>query len=85
MSKPISDALTFPFPDAPAPGAAVEIAPGILRPRLPLPMALDHVNLYALDDGPGWTLVDTGMNSRKSQQMMQGMLDGPLAGSLVTR
>lgn len=81
----MSDALTFPFPDAPAPGGAVEVAPGLLWLRLPLPMALDHVNLYALDDGAGWTLVDTGMSSRKSQQMMQALLDGPLAGKPVTR
>ncbi|MBL4926763.1 MBL fold metallo-hydrolase [Fuscibacter oryzae] len=81
----MSNALTFPFPDAPAPGAAVQVASGILWLRLPLPMALDHVNLYALDDGPGWTLVDTGINSRTSRTMMQALLDGPLAGKPVTR
>lgn len=81
----MSEALAFPFPDPPAPGGAVEVAPGLLWLRLPLPMALDHVNLYALDDGPGWTLVDTGMNSRKSQAMMQALLDGPLRGRPVTR
>ena len=47
----------------PAPGEAIEIAEGVLWLRLPLPMALDHVNVYALDDGDGWTLVDTGLDT----------------------
>jgi glyoxylase-like metal-dependent hydrolase (beta-lactamase superfamily II) len=79
------DALTFPYPDPPAPGAAVEISPGILWLRLPLPMTLDHVNIYALEDADGWTLVDTGMNSRRSQAIMQAALEGPLRGKPVTR
>ena len=43
----------------------IEVAEGILWARLPLPMKLDHVNVYALDDGEGWTLVDTGFDTRQ--------------------
>ncbi|TXH95080.1 MAG: MBL fold metallo-hydrolase [Pseudorhodobacter sp.] len=53
--------------------------------RLPLPMALDHVNVYALADDDGWTLVDTGMNSRKTRAIWQDVLAGPLAGKPVAR
>jgi glyoxylase-like metal-dependent hydrolase (beta-lactamase superfamily II) len=53
--------------------------------RLPLPMALDHVNVYALDDGTGWTIIDTGMDSRRTRAIWQGLLAGPLAGKPVTR
>ncbi len=57
--------LEYPWPEPPEFGRAIEIAQGILWIRLPLPMALDHVNIYALDDGDGWTIVDmpwmTGM------------------------
>ena len=77
--------LTYPFDAPPAPGGAVEVAPGILWIRLPLPMALDHVNVYALDDGDGWTLVDTGMASRKSRAIWADVLSGPLAGKPVHR
>ncbi|MBI5923029.1 MAG: MBL fold metallo-hydrolase [Betaproteobacteria bacterium] len=28
---------------------------------MPLPFALDHINLWLLQDGPGWTVVDTGV------------------------
>lgn len=74
-----------PFAVAPEPGAATEVAPGILWLRLPLPMALDHVNCYALDDGDGWTIVDTGIDSRKSRALWEGILSGPLRGRPVRR
>ncbi|PZQ98087.1 MAG: MBL fold hydrolase [Cereibacter sphaeroides] len=53
--------------------------------RLPLPMALDHVNVYALDDGAGWTILDTGMDSRRTRAIWEALLSGPLAGQPVTR
>ena len=49
--------LRFPFETPPAEGEALEVAEGVLWLRLPLPMKLDHVNCYALDDGDGWTIV----------------------------
>lgn len=77
--------IRTPFETPPAPGAAVEVAEGILWMRLPLPMALDHVNVFALDDGDGWTLVDTGFDTGKSRTLWQTLLDGPLAGKPVRR
>ena len=44
----------------PAPGHAREIAPGVLWLRMPLPFALNHVNLWLLEDGDAYTLVDCG-------------------------
>ena len=76
--------ITHPF-EAPAPGAAVELAPGVLWLRLPLPMALDHINVFALDEGDGWTVIDTGMNSGKARAIWQAALQGPLAGRPVRR
>jgi glyoxylase-like metal-dependent hydrolase (beta-lactamase superfamily II) len=61
------------------------VAEGILWLRLPLPMALDHVNVYALADADGWTLIDTGMNSRKTRDIWETVLAGPLAGKTVAR
>ncbi|HMO72814.1 MAG TPA: MBL fold metallo-hydrolase [Paracoccaceae bacterium] len=78
--------LRYPFADPPAEGAAVEVAPGILWMRLPLPMALNHVNVYALDDGEaGWSLVDTALSSGRARTLWQVLLDGPLAGRPVHR
>ncbi|MFT7105675.1 MAG: glyoxylase-like metal-dependent hydrolase (beta-lactamase superfamily II) [Yoonia sp.] len=53
--------------------------------RLPLPMALDHVNVYALDDGDSWTVVDTGFASKRSRAIWEKLLSGPLQGRPVNR
>lgn len=59
MSEP-KPTLIYPF-EAPPPGKHVEVAPGVHWLRLPLPYALDHINVWGLDDGAaGWALVDTG-------------------------
>lgn len=77
--------IRTPHPTPPEEGAATEVAPGILWMRLPLPMALDHVNVYALDDGDGWTIIDTGFDSKRGRAIWQGLLDGPLARRPVRR
>lgn len=77
--------ISYPWDTFPLPGDAVQVADGVLWMRLPLPMALDHVNVYALDDGEGWTIVDTGFNSRKTKAIWRRLLDGPLAGKPVKR
>lgn len=77
--------IAYPFDAPPAPGEAVEVAEGVLWLRQPLPMKLDHVNVYALDDGDGWTLVDTGFDTRKSRAIWQQALAGPLKGKPVRR
>lgn len=77
--------ITFPFETPPSGAEMVEVAQGIHWIRLPLPMKLDHVNIYALDDGDGWTVIDTGMNTRKSRACWDALLAGPLAGKPVRR
>ncbi|MGV9006196.1 MAG: MBL fold metallo-hydrolase [Brevundimonas sp.] len=77
--------LIYPFPTPPGVGEAVEVAPGVLWLRLPLPMVLDHINVYALEDGDGWTLVDTGLNTPDSIAAWEAALAGPLGGRPVTR
>ena len=77
--------IGYPCAAPPAEGEAVEVAAGILWLRLPLPMKLDHVNCYALDDGDGWTLIDTGMASARSRGIWERLLAGPLAGRPVRR
>ncbi len=86
MSKaPGRGGLSYPFPEPPAFGEALEIAPGVLWARLPLPMALDHVNAFALDEGEGWTLVDPGMDTRAGRAALEALLAGPLGGRPVGR
>lgn len=77
--------LTYPWETPPAEGEATQVAQGVLWIRLPLPMALDHVNIYALDEGDSWTIVDTGVYSRRTVAIWQRLLDGPLKGKPVSR
>lgn len=77
--------ITYPWDTPPENGEVIEVAEGILWLRLPLPMALDHVNVYALDDGDGWALVDTGMKWGKVPDIWDAVLSGPLNGKPVTK
>jgi glyoxylase-like metal-dependent hydrolase (beta-lactamase superfamily II) len=71
--------LTYPF-DAPPPfGEAPLVAPGIRWLRLPLPYRLDHVNIYLLENGDGWTALDTGLGTDDCRQAWDAALTGPLA------
>jgi len=47
--------------DPPEPGHARPIGERLWWARIPLPMELNHINVWLMDDGEGWTLVDTGM------------------------
>ena len=62
-----------------------EVAPGIHWLRMPLPFQLDHINLWVLADGDGWTLVDTGINRDEVRAAWQILFDGPLHGRPVKR
>lgn len=77
--------IAHPFPDRPGPGEAVEVAPGVLWMRMTLPPPLGHVNVWALDDGNGWTVVDTGVMSDECRAEWRALRAGPLAGRPVRR
>src|SRR5438105_6485376 len=53
--------LDYPFPEVPAPGTTLEVAPGVRWLSMPLPFQLDHINLWLLEDDEGTTIVDTGI------------------------
>ena len=87
--------LEYPFATLPAPGEAVEIQPGVLWLRMPLPFTLTHINLWAIADederGPGWAVVDTGTKTPEVLTAWRQLIapEGPLAatpqGARITR
>ncbi|HWS74159.1 MAG TPA: MBL fold metallo-hydrolase [Quisquiliibacterium sp.] len=81
--KPVLD---YPCGEAPAPGEAREVAPGVLWLRMPLPFSLTHINLWAVRDGDGWAVFDTGVSSDKTSEAWRALVSagGPLADG-VTR
>ena len=62
-----SKTLTYPFAETPAYGTCLEVAPGVRWLRMPLPMSLDHINLYLLEGDTGWTIVDTGIRGAETR------------------
>ncbi len=77
--------IHFPWETPPAEGEAIEVGEGALWMRLPLPMKLDHVNVYAFEDDNGWTIVDTGFDTSRTRKIWQTLLAGPLGGKPVAR
>jgi glyoxylase-like metal-dependent hydrolase (beta-lactamase superfamily II) len=77
-------ALVYPF-EPPAPGAVVEVADGVLWARMPVPFGPKHVNVYALADGDGWSVVDTGADAPEARALWSALLDGPLGGRPLRR
>lgn len=69
--------LRFPIAAPPAPGEPLEVAPGVLWLRMPLPFALDHINLWLIEDGDGWTLIDTGIASAETKALWEAVLAHP--------
>lgn len=63
----------------------MEVAEGLLWGRLPLPFALDHVNVYFIEDDDGFAVIDTGIGDDATKQIWQALLDGPLRGKRITR
>jgi glyoxylase-like metal-dependent hydrolase (beta-lactamase superfamily II) len=54
-------ALDYLEIDPPEAGHARPIGERLWWARIPLPMELNHINIWLMDDGDGWMLVDTGM------------------------
>tara|TARA_R110002049_G_scaffold56036_18_gene154929 strand:- start:1394 stop:2485 length:1092 start_codon:yes stop_codon:yes gene_type:complete len=75
--------LNYLFEDVPEPGQPREIVPGVLWLRMPLPMALDHINLYLLEDVDGWWIVDTGIALGPTQALWESVFDQHLGGKPV--
>jgi glyoxylase-like metal-dependent hydrolase (beta-lactamase superfamily II) len=82
-------ALQYPYEDPPNPGAAFEVAPGIFWIRMPLPFALDHINLWLLADSKdgvdGWTIVDCGYGSDETRALWERHFAETMGGKPVHR
>lgn len=68
-----------------APGETREIAPGVFWLRMPLPFKLDHINLWLLADGDGWTIVDTGIARPEVKDLWERIFADRLGGKPVRR
>ena len=79
-------ALQYPWPETPDPGMTIEVAPGIHWLSMPLPFALDHINLWLARDGDGWTIVDTGIGNAQTREIWDRLFErfSPVRRVLIT-
>ncbi|RRJ85047.1 MBL fold metallo-hydrolase [Aestuariirhabdus litorea] len=77
--------LSYPFETRPGDGELMEVAPGLHWLRMPLPFSLNHINLWVLEDGEGFSLVDTGLASDTTIDLWQNLFGGVLKGRGLER
>jgi glyoxylase-like metal-dependent hydrolase (beta-lactamase superfamily II) len=86
MANPKESQLTYPLGDSlPAMGSSLEMAPGVRWVRMQLPFALDHINLWLLRDGEGWTIVDCGITNDATREAWEQVFATQLEGLPVRR
>ena len=88
--NPLEAQLSYPFADElPALGTVREVAPGIGWLRMPLPFALDHINLWVLEDEregrKGWSVIDCGVATDATRAAWEQVLANELDGQPVLR
>jgi glyoxylase-like metal-dependent hydrolase (beta-lactamase superfamily II) len=77
--------IKYLFEQHPLGAETLEVAPGILWARIPLPFRLNHVNVWLLREGDGWTLIDTGTADNAARGVWDQLLAGPLSGAPIVR
>jgi glyoxylase-like metal-dependent hydrolase (beta-lactamase superfamily II) len=77
--------IHYPHETPPAKGTAREIADGILWIRLSMPLGLDHVNVYALREPNGWTVIDTGLDTKLNRREWAAIMKDDLRGDPILR
>lgn len=75
----------YPCGEPPEPGVTREIAPGVRWVRMPLPFSLKWINLWLLEDGDGWTVVDTGIPNSETKAHWRAIFGNDLQGRPVKR
>ncbi len=85
MNASLPAVLAFPHAAPPAPAEVIEVARGVWWLRMPLPFALDHINLWLLADGDGWAQVDCGYGDAATRALWQAHFDSTLGGRPITR
>jgi len=69
----------------PAPGEPFKVADGVYWARFAMPLALNHINLWLLEDGDGWTVVDTCLNLPDARETWEQLIGGFMRGRPITR
>lgn len=74
MSEPSSPADPAAPGEEPAPAKTREVAPGVFEIFLPLPSKPTIINVWLVDCGGPWALIDTGVALQASRDALAGAL-----------
>lgn len=88
--NPNEQKLEYPWGEQlPEPGTSMAVADGVRWVRMPLPFALNHINLWLLrdqvDGRDGWTIVDCGVSREEVQALWEQVFENALEGLPVLR
>lgn len=83
--KPENATIHYEFTGRPATGETRQVAPGVHWLRMPLPFALGHINLWLLEDGDNWTIVDTGVHIDETESIWTRTFDSLMGGRATNR
>jgi glyoxylase-like metal-dependent hydrolase (beta-lactamase superfamily II) len=81
----LRNSLSYEYEFCPEIGEAIDILPGLKWLRLPLPFMLGHINVWLLQDVDGWAIVDTGIYTRATRQVWEGVFSGCLDNTRVSK
>ena len=77
--------VTYSELPLPVGGEMVEVAADVYWIRMPLPFALNHINLWLLKDGDSWVQVDTGLVETSVIEYWHRIFESYLGGAPVSR
>lgn len=77
--------IVYAFPDKPADGDCLPLAPGVWWLRMALPFALNHINLWLLEDGDNWVTVDTGIDATETRATWERVFSRQMSGRPVSQ
>ena len=68
--------LEYPFSSRPKNGELLNVKGGIHWLRMPLPITLNHINLWLLEGDEGFTIIDSGMSTDEAKDIWRNIFNG---------
>ncbi len=81
----VKEKIRFPYSEVPKAGEATQIYDGVYWIRMALPMLIDHVNIYVLEESDGLTIVDTGLNCSDCRLAWKEILSTKFSKKIVKK
>jgi glyoxylase-like metal-dependent hydrolase (beta-lactamase superfamily II) len=77
--------IQYEFDSQPETGSTMELAPGLYWLRMHLPFSLAHINLWLLDEGESWSVIDTGVATDECKNIWKETFAGTMQGRPISR